>query len=70
MGIVKTRKFSVSQKIFFIPKTVQDYGNRTAETFLAMPELGTWGILSLGSSYHLLMPSFNGTARLKNKQKS
>ena len=53
MGIVKTRKSRVSQKDFFISKTMQDYGNRTAVTFLAMPELGRWGILSLGGSYYL-----------------
>ena len=47
MGIVKTWKSRVSQK------TVQDYGNRTADIFLAMPELGRWGILSLGGSYYL-----------------
>ena len=32
---------------------MQDYGNRTADTFLAMPELGRWGILSPGGSYFL-----------------
>jgi len=32
---------------------VQDYGNRTADTFLAMPELGSWRILSLGGSNYL-----------------
>ena len=53
MGIVKTRKSRVRKKIFFIPKTVQDYGNGTAGTFLAMPELGRWDILSLGGSYYL-----------------
>ena len=53
MGIVETRKSRVSQNIFFNPKMVQDYGNRTADTFLAMPELGRWGILSLGGSYYL-----------------
>ena len=53
MGIVKTRKSRVSQKIFFIPKTVPDYGIRTADTFIVMPQLGRWGILSLGGGYYL-----------------
>ena len=56
MVIVKTRKSRVSQKIFFIPKTVQDYGNRTADTFLVMSELHRRGILSLGGSYYLYVP--------------
>jgi len=53
MGIVKTRKSRVSQKIFFISKMVQDYGNRTADTFLAMAELGRWGILFLCGIFYL-----------------
>ena len=53
MGIVKTRQSRVSQIIFFIPKMVQDYGNRTADTFLTMLELGRWGILSLGGCYYI-----------------
>ena len=53
MGRVKTRELEVGEKIFFISKTVQDYGNRTADTFPAMPELGRQGILSLREYYDL-----------------
>ena len=36
MRIVKARKLEVSSKIFLFSKTVQDYGNRSADIYLVM----------------------------------
>ena len=43
MGIVKARKLSVSSKIMLFSKTVQDYGNRSADTYLVMQSVGQAG---------------------------
>ena len=39
MGIVKARKLRVRSKIFLFSKTVQDYGNRSADIHLVVQEL-------------------------------
>ena len=43
MGIVKTKKLSVGTKIILFSKTVQDYGNRSADICLAMQAVGQAG---------------------------
>ena len=43
MGIVKTRKLSVRPKIILFSKTVQDYGNRSADICLVMQAVGQAG---------------------------
>ena len=43
MGIVKTRKLSVRPKIILFSKTVQDYGNRSADICLVMQAVGQVG---------------------------
>ena len=43
MGIVKARKVSVRSKIFLFSKTVQDYGNRSADICLVMQAVGQAG---------------------------
>ena len=40
MGIVKIRKFGVRSKIFLLSKSVQDYGNRSADFYLVMQAVG------------------------------
>ena len=43
MGIVKARKLIVSSKIILFSKTVQDYGNRSADICLVMQAVGQAG---------------------------
>ena len=43
MGIVKARKLSVRSKIILFSKTVQDYGNRSANICLVMQAVGQAG---------------------------
>ena len=39
MGIAETRKFGLGSKVFMLSKTVEDYGNRSADICLVM---GSW----------------------------
>ena len=43
MGIVKTRKLRARPKIILFSKTVQDYGNRSADICLVMQAVGQAG---------------------------
>ena len=47
MGTVKARKLGVRSKTFLFSKTVQGYGNRSADLGLLMQAVGQGGILSL-----------------------
>ena len=48
-GIVKARKFGERSKIFWVSKTVQDYGNRSADICPTMQAVGeAWHYLSMG----------------------
>ena len=43
MGIVKARKLGAKSKIFLFSKTVQDYGNRSADICRVMQAAGQAG---------------------------
>ena len=43
IGIVKARKLGARSKIFLFSKTVQDYGNRSANICLVMHAVGQVG---------------------------
>ena len=48
MGIVKGRKLEVSSEIILFSKTLQDYGNRSADICLVMQGVGqVWPFLSM-----------------------
>ena len=58
MGIVKARKLGARSKIFLLFKTVQDYGNRSADICLVIQAVGLAGhSLSLCDSYKLYGPA-------------
>ena len=43
MGMMKARKLAGRSKIFLFSKTVQDYGNRSADICIVMPAVGQVG---------------------------
>ena len=60
--IVKARKLGVRSKIFLFSKTVQDYGNRSADICLLIQTIGHAGhSLSLCVHYNLYAPPLTAT---------
>ena len=44
MGLVEAKKLGERSKIFLFPKTVQNYGNRSADICLVMQAVGAFSL--------------------------